>query len=90
MAKHQYLRNRMTVIPLLDGQTLPKSWFDFKNRTQSEARDLPTSEHERGIQYHVRMQVVFITSFDDVYVFLCLHIINISQIVRLFLSFLAT
>ena len=33
--------------PRFVGDTLSKSRFDFENRTQSEARELPTSGHDK-------------------------------------------
>jgi len=41
-------------IPPRLGDTLSDSWFDFKNRTQSEEREPPTSGHEsvmRALQW---------------------------------------
>ena len=43
LAKHHYLRNRMTAYHLLMAQHCQTaSRFDFENLTQSEARELPT------------------------------------------------
>ncbi len=47
-------------IPLLDGQTLSNSRFDFENRTQSEARELPTSGHESVMEGPRILLIVFI------------------------------
>jgi len=47
-------------IPPLDGQTLLDSRFDFKNRTQSEAREPPTSGHKSRMEGPTMVLIVSI------------------------------
>ena len=63
MAKHQYLSNRSDSIPTLDVQTLSNSRFDFENRTQSEAREPPTSGHKSVMEGPTMVLIVSIALY---------------------------
>ena len=47
-------------IPLRFGDTLSDSWFDFKNLTQSEAREPPTSGHKSVMEGPTMVLIVSI------------------------------
>ena len=53
-------KQQIASIPLLDGQTLSNSRFDFENWTQSEARELPTSGHESVMEGPTMVLIVSI------------------------------
>jgi len=50
-------------IPLLDGQTLSNSRFDFENLAQSEARELPTSGCTSVMEGPTMVLIVFIALY---------------------------
>ena len=50
-------------IPLLDGQTLSNSRFDFENLAQSEARELPTSGCASVMEGPTMVLIVFIALY---------------------------